>query len=108
MNELQLVFPLFIYKFLYGCKANVGSLSIGCGIGWLSPALGILQSDESPLDVGAINVDEASWLGGIFNIGGLVGVILLSWCRSRFGGKMAICFSAVPIIVRTEHPIPSF
>lgn len=73
---------------------------MGCGLGWLSPALGPLQSlENNPLATGPINVDEASWLGSIITIGALAGVLCFSWVRSRFGGKRSLCLSALPFIV---------
>lgn len=72
---------------------------MGCGIGWLSPALKTLQSDQSPLHTGALDVEDISWLGSMINIGGLIGVIFLSVIGNYFGNKIAITVSAIPNIV---------
>lgn len=41
--------------------ANIITLGHGTAIGWLSPALPTLQSNHSPLETGAITLEESSW-----------------------------------------------
>lgn len=46
-----------------------------CILGWSSPAIVLLTSDESPLPSGKISMVEGSWIASLTNLGGLVGNI---------------------------------
>lgn len=84
----------------YLCNiANLATISLGCGSGWLSPALTILQSDDSPFESGRITVAETSWLGSITYIGSIFGVMFTLTMAKRYGRKIAICFFFLPLMV---------
>lgn len=40
-------------------------MSHGAVIGWFSPTLPILMSDDTPLVTGPLKSDEISWLGSV-------------------------------------------
>lgn len=64
-----LVFIDVIFKywlFILFKIANIVTFNFGIGLGWFSPALPMLQSDESPLETGALTISDVSWIGSIF------------------------------------------
>lgn len=82
--------------------ANLASLSIGCSIGWLSPALRTLESNDTPLSTGPLTVDEVSWVGSLMHLGGLCGFPLYAAIAKRFGRKNAIASLIIPLIVSVK------
>ena len=78
---------------------NLLALGYGTIVGWTSPFLPVLQSNESPLKTGPITLDEASWIGSLLCIGAIIGTLLFGWISERFGTKIAGCINALPIIV---------
>lgn len=74
-------------------------MSHGCVLGWLSPFLPLLQSDNSPLRTGPISLVEASWVGAVICIGGVIGNFSFGLLVSRFGSKRGISLLAFPQMV---------
>lgn len=87
---------------------NLITLSHGCMIGWLSPALLVLMSDDSPMNGGALTTEQVSWIGAILNVGALIGNFAYTAITSYFGRKKALCLLAVPNAVSKSFPITSF
>lgn len=44
-------------------KANIVFMTHGVMIGWLSPALTKLMSDDTPLKTGPLTKDQLAWIG---------------------------------------------
>lgn len=80
--------------------ANVVTISYGSGLGWLSPSLKLLKSNDSPLESGALTVDEISWIGSIFSIGAIVGNIAGGYLTTKIGSKSSVMLLGVPQLVR--------
>lgn len=76
----------------------MATISYSIGVGWVSPMLPILLTDESPLTSGALTVEESSWVSSILCIGGLIGTILFGWMIDRFGRRMSGLLCAIPLI----------
>ncbi|XP_062551189.1 LOW QUALITY PROTEIN: facilitated trehalose transporter Tret1-like [Armigeres subalbatus] len=72
------------------CTINLIHFAHGATLGWLSPFLPLLQSDDSPLDTGPVTVEQASWIGSILCLGALVGAIIYGSLTSRLGVKRCI------------------
>lgn len=81
-----------------GC-ANIVTLSHGCILGWLSPFLPLLKSADSPLESGAVTVEQASWIGAIICAGGLLGNAVFGVLVNRLGCKRSIAWLALPQLV---------
>lgn len=103
----------FIICFL--STANLVILAQGCAIGWLSPTLPILQSDDSPLKSGKLTMQEASWVGSISSIGSVVGTIYFGLISICLGSKNTLILCALPVTVssrlrsfNTRHYVPIF
>lgn len=82
--------------------ANIVVLGQGCAIGWLSPTLPILQSDNSPLESGKLSIEEASWVGSISSIGSIVGTIYFGFISIYVGSKNTLMLCAFPVTVTSS------
>lgn len=60
-------------------------VGFGCAVGWLSMALPLLQSDDSPLENGKLSVSDLSWIGSIMSIGALTGNLLYGFLVTIIG-----------------------
>ncbi|KAJ6648626.1 hypothetical protein Bhyg_03857, partial [Pseudolycoriella hygida] len=83
-------------QFLAVICANLACLSNGGSIGWLSPSLLVLQSDETTLDNGPIDHEQSSWLGSSAYIGGFLGNYLFMAILNNFGKKRAFNVLVLP------------
>lgn len=82
------------------CKtANLVLVGHGSISGWLSPAISLLQSEDSPLTTGLLTNDEISWLGSISSLGSIVGTIIFGVLSSLLGCKRAMIFLGLPSII---------
>lgn len=79
--------------------ANIIALGVGASIGWSSPFLPLLQSENSPLSE-PITSEEASWIGSILALGALVGTLLFGWLSEAVGRFWASILTSIPQIVR--------
>lgn len=71
-------------------------LGVGCAIGWLSPALPLLSSTDTPLLSGPFTMEETSWSGSSFPIGSLIGNLLFTVFVVRVGAKVTLLSLAIP------------
>lgn len=97
---VKIIGKLAKYKFqlLATMCANLISISHGAACGWLSPALLVLQSSNTPLDSGPLSVYESSWLGSVLCLGGLCGNLTFGFIANKWGRKKALCLLAIPQI----------
>lgn len=73
-------------------------MSHGCIVGWLSPALPILFSDNTPLITGPMTNEQLSWISSMSSIGAIVGTFIFGFMSSMMGSKRAMTFLALPAI----------
>lgn len=78
--------------------ANWIVLSYGCIVGWLSPALPILLSTDSPLVTGPITSEELSWISSMSSGGALVGTFIFGVLSAVMGSKRSMTLMAFPVI----------
>lgn len=83
-------------QFLAVACANLVCLAHGGSMGWLSPSLLVLQSDDTPLINGPISNEVASWVGSATYIGGVVGNFMFMAILKYFGRKKTFCVLALP------------
>lgn len=81
---------ILIIFFCLHIKANLASLQSGILMGWCSPSLPILLSENSPLDVGPITIDEASLIASIFCLGGALGAFVFGLVINYAGRKYTL------------------
>lgn len=82
---------------------NILATSVGASIGWISPSISFLQSQETTLDR-TVNADELSWLGGLLPLGALIGTFLFAWLSEKFGRFWILWLTAFPQIVSLLMP----
>lgn len=94
---------MIILLFWFVCflfyTANVGCLGQGCGVGWLSPSLPILMSNESPLKSGTITTNEAGWIGSILSLGAVLGTLCFGLLTNVIGTKKSMMACIIPTLV---------
>ncbi|XP_035795544.1 facilitated trehalose transporter Tret1-like [Anopheles albimanus] len=84
--------------YLAAIGANIISLSLGTAIGWLSPFLPLLISHDSPLEHGPVTDVQATWIASLLCIGAFFGTFLFGWSAERFGRKISLLATALPLI----------
>ncbi|XP_062551190.1 facilitated trehalose transporter Tret1-like [Armigeres subalbatus] len=80
------------------CAVNLINFAHGATLGWLSPFLPLLQSEDSPLDTGPVTVEQASWIGSILCLGGIAGATIYGSLTTRLGVKRCISCIIIPNI----------
>lgn len=78
---------------------NIYLFGYGITCGWTSSSLMILTSDESPLPTGKVNLEEASWIASLVNLGGSIGTLFFGVITNKFGRKKPLIVITVPTIV---------
>ncbi|XP_065354593.1 facilitated trehalose transporter Tret1-like [Calliphora vicina] len=73
------------------------SFSHGIAIGWSSPTLLKLQSNDSPTNF-VVSVDQVSWIGSLFGLGSLAGDSF-GLILNRIGRKWCLYLMALPYIM---------
>lgn len=76
--------------------ANLLCLSYGLATGWTSAAVPLLKSRQTPLKSGPITNDEASLIGSMLTIGGVIGTLLFGYTATTIGRKKSIFLMAFP------------
>ncbi|PSN57528.1 hypothetical protein C0J52_01615, partial [Blattella germanica] len=79
--------------------AGLLSLTYGCGTGWLSPTLPLLQTPNNITGIYSITEDESSWLSSLPFLGAIAASPIFSFICQYYGRKTAGYLSAVPAIV---------
>lgn len=80
-------------------SANSIMVGYGCAIGWLSMALPLLNSDDSPLDTGKLTISEVSWIGAVVCIGALIGNLVSGYIVTIIGSRHTIFMIGFPQLV---------
>lgn len=76
---------------------NILSLCHGSTIGWMSPAIPMLKSNETtPLLSGPATVQEISWIGAYFSVGALIGNVVFSAVLRCWGLRRSMYTLVVP------------
>ncbi|KAH8412741.1 hypothetical protein KR009_005257 [Drosophila setifemur] len=86
------------HQFLVTLLVNIATFSHGLGVGWMSPVMRNLQTDESPLDFPVL-VQQVSWIGSLVGIGSVIGNILAGFLQDRFGRKLVLFGIAIPYTI---------
>ncbi|XP_070495771.1 facilitated trehalose transporter Tret1-like [Chironomus tepperi] len=75
---------------------NLLTFSYGFTCGWLSGALIIFNSDETPLITKQLKTEEIGWIASAIAIGGFVANLFFGWLSERTGRKVALYVVVVP------------
>lgn len=57
-------------------------------MGWISPAMKILQSPESPIPTGPLNMEEIALIASISCAGGIITSVISGWIADQIGRKL--------------------
>lgn len=85
---------------IYCFAVNLISLSHGCMVGWLTPVLPLLKSDDTPLTTGPLSLEDVSWMASIAPMGSVFSALILRWITVRIGSKrmMTNCLAIVSVV----------
>ncbi|XP_030079219.1 facilitated trehalose transporter Tret1-like [Drosophila hydei] len=83
------------HQFLSTLFINLICIAHGIGVGWLSPTLRKIQSDESPVEF-SLSITEISWVGSALGLGAVVGNILMGVIHSHVGSRLCLLIIAFP------------
>lgn len=74
-------------------------MTTGCAMGWLSMAIPLLGSDDSPLETGKLSVNDISWIGSVVCLGALTGNFLAGIIVTLIGTRHTIFLIGFPQLV---------
>lgn len=80
-------------------EADLTMVGFGCGLGWLSMALPLLRSDNSPLETGKISVSDMSWIGSVLSLGAIFGNCFFGLIVTTIGTRHTIFMIGFPQLV---------
>ncbi|XP_030383924.1 facilitated trehalose transporter Tret1-like [Scaptodrosophila lebanonensis] len=83
------------HQLLVALLINILTFSHGIGVGWMSPVMRDLRTENSPFDF-AVVVEELSWVGSVLGIGSIIGNILVGVLHDRIGRKLVMYILAIP------------
>lgn len=78
--------------------ANFIMFSHGCILGWVSTALLLLTSEDTPLKSGPVTLEQLSWIGSMHCIGAMFGTFTFGCFTSFMGCKRTMAFLGIPAI----------
>ncbi|KAI8045066.1 facilitated trehalose transporter Tret1 isoform X3 [Drosophila gunungcola] len=74
------------------------SLTHGISLGWFSPTLPILESDQSPIG-DPVQIHEVMWIGSMLAVGSILSNMIIWFPIGFFGIKKCMYFLALPNMV---------
>ncbi|KAH8321729.1 hypothetical protein KR074_005295 [Drosophila pseudoananassae] len=83
------------HQFLVTLLVNIATFSHGLGVGWMSPVMRDLQTDQSPLNFPLL-VEQVSWIGSLVGIGSVIGNLLAGTLMDRIGRKLVMFGISIP------------
>lgn len=81
-------------------------VGFGCATGWLSMALPLLQSEETPLTTGQLTTEEMSWIGSVIALGAIVGNCICGYIVTVIGTRNTIFLIGFPQLVSDLEDSP--
>lgn len=78
---------------------NIIVFAFGCNVGWFSPTLPILVSDDTPLAGGPLNIGEIGWIACLPSLGAILGVLFYGILATKIGYRNSTLLAAIPITV---------
>uniref|UniRef100_A0A182XZR5 Major facilitator superfamily (MFS) profile domain-containing protein n=1 Tax=Anopheles stephensi TaxID=30069 RepID=A0A182XZR5_ANOST len=87
------------FRFAFSIAANLATLIYGLSIGWLSPNLVLMSSDETPLVTGKISSEEQGTIGSIGTIGCMLAPLVCGWVAEIAGRKSALMLIGVTQLI---------
>ncbi|XP_012281462.1 facilitated trehalose transporter Tret1-2 homolog [Orussus abietinus] len=85
-----------LFQGLATLSVGLVAMQAGMKLGWTSPTLPYLASEESFL--GGLSEDEASWISSLMPLGAVVGAVPAGKVADRIGRKASIGATAIPFL----------
>ncbi|XP_052864416.1 uncharacterized protein LOC128271025 [Anopheles cruzii] len=79
--------------------ANLATLIYGLSIGWLSPNIVLMSSEDTPLVTGKITSEEQGTIGSIGTIGCMLAPLVCGWVAEIAGRKAALMLIGVTQLI---------
>lgn len=76
--------------------ANIVGIGQGCMLGWASPALRILVTENTPLKSGPLTNEQLSWLGSVNGLSAIFGSVIFGCTVAVVGSKRTLLILALP------------
>ncbi|XP_059621872.1 facilitated trehalose transporter Tret1-like [Phlebotomus argentipes] len=86
-------------QFIAASSANLATMMYGISVGWVSPSIPLLMSDDTPLPSGPLSRREASLTSALLYMAGMVGSLSFGWLADRIGRKWALFLGTCPHII---------
>ncbi|XP_057324348.1 facilitated trehalose transporter Tret1-like [Microplitis mediator] len=83
-------------QYLAAITATLSMAIAGCHIGWTSPSLPYLKSDDSHLPM---TNDDSSWIASFFLLGSVPGNLLAAFIVDVIGRKRSLLVAGFPLIL---------
>lgn len=80
-------------------SGNIIVFAHGCNIGWFSPSLLVLVSEDSPLASGPLTFDQVGWIASVPSLGAIIGPLIYGLIANRIGYRNALLLTSIPISV---------
>uniref|UniRef100_A0A182JLH4 Major facilitator superfamily (MFS) profile domain-containing protein n=1 Tax=Anopheles atroparvus TaxID=41427 RepID=A0A182JLH4_ANOAO len=80
-------------------RMNLATLIYGLSIGWLSPNLVLMASDDTPLTTGKITSEQQGTIGSIGTIGCMLAPLVCGWVAEIAGRKSALMMIGVTQLI---------
>lgn len=81
---------------------NIIVFGFGCNIGWFSPILPILVSDDTPLAGGPLSINEVGWIASLPSVSAIFGALFYGLLATKIGYRNSTLHTAIPIIVKYD------
>lgn len=97
-------------QFLATVTVNILQIGFGAVLGWPSASLLVLESKDSPLPTGPLNVEQKSTVSAITYLGGALGCVFFGWASNKYGRKKPMMGAAFPqllgwlLIIYAQNP----
>ncbi|KAH8368899.1 hypothetical protein KR200_001001, partial [Drosophila serrata] len=96
LNEIKTMIVFYKDQILF--PVNIAPFAHGLAIGWMSPVMRDLITDQSPLDFPVL-VEDVSWIGSLIGIGAMMGNTLAGTLMNRIGRKPVMIGLALPTLI---------
>jgi len=88
----------FIRQVMASIGAATGAFSMGLSLGWASPAITQLQSNNS-IEPGPISDRQAEWVGSLLPLGAFISVPVAGPLMESFGRRNTIVLACLPMFL---------
>ncbi|XP_055704595.1 facilitated trehalose transporter Tret1-like [Phlebotomus papatasi] len=85
-----------VIQIIAAASANLLSILFGFVLGWTSPAIIFLQSEDSPLESGPISINDASLMTSLLSVGAVLGCVFAGWLANAVGRKISLQILILP------------